>query len=350
MEEGQARPPPRIAGAGEPKRREGGRQVSLALGPHHLPWSQPSPEGRALAHQRVATAAHVVANHTGSLPGLLANVAQLDRKASQLRVGSGRAGPAVDEPQLEDGPRLVLGGRRRCPDTTAGEHDRQRDGKAAARPGRPAQPLSATRTTAAGHSRLHLIRLRISTSGSNSSQVPWLAALQDNDIVEPWSAALHGLAVMRYSSPMTTLADRLLPEALWQRIQPLLPPPPSHARGGAPRTVPDRACMAAIVFMARTSTPWALLPVGEFGCGSVSTCWRRFAEWAAAGVFDRLQGLLLDELGAAGLLDWSRASVDSASLRAVRGGPDRRKPGRPGQARVQVAPGGGHHRDRLVAA
>jgi transposase len=82
---------------------------------------------------------------------------------------------------------------------------------------------------------------------------------------------------------MTTLADRLLPDQLWQRIQPLLPPPPSHTRGGAPRTVPDRACMAAIIFMARTSTPWALLPVGEFGCGSVTTCWRRFAEWRPLG-------------------------------------------------------------------
>src|SRR5437867_13407184 len=149
---------------------------------------------------------------------------------------------------------------------------------------------------------------------------------------------------------MTTLADRLLPDALWQRIQPLLPPPPSHARGGAPRTVPDRACMAAIVFMARTSTPWALLPVGELGCGSVTTCWRRFAEWASAGVFDRLQELLLDELGAAGLLDWSRVSVDSVSLRAVRGGPERRKPGRPRQAWVQVAPGGRRWRDGAVAA
>jgi transposase len=77
--------------------------------------------------------------------------------------------------------------------------------------------------------------------------------------------------------------------------------------------------MAAILFMARTSTPWALLPVGEFGCGSVTTCWRRFAEWAHAGVFERLQELLLAELGAAGRLDWSRVSVDSVSLRAVRG-------------------------------
>jgi transposase len=52
--------------------------------------------------------------------------------------------------------------------------------------------------------------------------------------------------------------------------------------------VSDRACRAAIIFMARTSTPWALLPVGEFGCGSVTTCWRRFAEWAKAGVFEQL--------------------------------------------------------------
>ena len=77
--------------------------------------------------------------------------------------------------------------------------------------------------------------------------------------------------------------------------------------------------MAAIIFMARTD-PVALLPVGELGCGSVTSCWRRFAEWAHVGVFERLQELLLDELGQAGQLDWSRVSVDSFSLRAVRGG------------------------------
>ena len=151
---------------------------------------------------------------------------------------------------------------------------------------------------------------------------------------------------MRRNPPLP-LADRLLPDALWERIRPLLPPPPG---GGAPRTVSDRACMAAILFMARTSTPWALLPVGEFGCGSVTTCWNRFAEWARAGVFERLQEVLLDELGAAGLLDWSRVSVDSASLRAVRGGPSGRQSGRPGQARLQVARGERGRRDGAVAA
>ena len=152
---------------------------------------------------------------------------------------------------------------------------------------------------------------------------------------------------MNRRNPPPPLADRLLPDPLWQRIQPLLPPPPG---GGAPRTVSDRACMAAVLFMARTSTPWALLPVREFGCGSVTTCWNRFAEWARAGVFDRLQELLLDELGGAGLLDWSRVSVDSASLRAVRGGPDGRQSGRPRQTREQVPCGRRGERNGAVAA
>jgi transposase len=78
--------------------------------------------------------------------------------------------------------------------------------------------------------------------------------------------------------------------------------------------------VAALAFMARTSTPWSLLPAGELGCGSASTCWRRLDEWARAGVFDQLQLVLLDDLGAGGRIDLDRVSVDSFSLRAVKGG------------------------------
>jgi transposase len=119
---------------------------------------------------------------------------------------------------------------------------------------------------------------------------------------------------------MTGLVDRLLPDELWQRIQPLLPPPPARPRGGVPRRVPDRNCVAALVFMARTSTPWSLLPAKKPGCGSATTCWRRLDEWARAEVFDQLQLVLLDEMGAAGRVDLERVSVDSFSLRAVQGG------------------------------
>ncbi len=138
---------------------------------------------------------------------------------------------------------------------------------------------------------------------------------------------------------MTSLVDRLLPDALWQRIQPLLPPPPSRPRGGVPRRVPDRNCVAALMFMARTSTPWSLLPVKELGCGSATTCWRRLDEWARAGVFDQLQAVLLDELGTVGRIDLERVSIDSFSLRAVKGGPDRRQSSRSRQGRLQAAAG-----------
>jgi transposase len=72
--------------------------------------------------------------------------------------------------------------------------------------------------------------------------------------------------------------------------------------------------------MARTSTPWRLLPARELGCGSPATCWRRLTEWANAGVLDQLHLQVLDRLGERGQLGWSRAAVDTMSVRAKRGG------------------------------
>jgi transposase len=119
---------------------------------------------------------------------------------------------------------------------------------------------------------------------------------------------------------MTTLADDLVPDELWALVAPLLPAPPRPPYGGRRRAIPDRNCFAAIVFMARTSTPWRLLPAQELACGSPATVWRRLDEWATAGVFEALHLEILDRLGVAGRLDWSRASVDSMSVRAKHGG------------------------------
>jgi len=54
---------------------------------------------------------------------------------------------------------------------------------------------------------------------------------------------------------MTTLVDDLVPDELWAIVEPLLPAPPRPPYGGRHRTISDRACLAAIVYMARTSTP-----------------------------------------------------------------------------------------------
>jgi transposase len=60
---------------------------------------------------------------------------------------------------------------------------------------------------------------------------------------------------------MSTLIDDLVPDELWTLVEPLLPTPPRPPYGGRPRTISDRACFAAIVYMARTSTHGGCCPL-----------------------------------------------------------------------------------------
>src|SRR5918995_4387758 len=112
-------------------------------------------------------------------------------------------------------------------------------------------------------------------------------------------------------------ASALVPDDLWEAIEPLLPKEPPKPKGGRPR-VPNRAALGGIVFVLRTGCPWRLLPT-ELGCGSGTTCWRRLRDWQEAGVWQRLHERLLNWLGDDAAIDWSRASVDSISIRAKRG-------------------------------
>jgi transposase len=115
-----------------------------------------------------------------------------------------------------------------------------------------------------------------------------------------------------------SMAKQLVTEPLWEVVAPVLPPPPSHAKGGRPR-VPDRAALTGIVFVLKTGIPWEDLPQ-ELGCGCGMTCWRRLHEWQAAGVWDQVLSLVLDALEEADRLDLSRASLDSSTVRAKGGG------------------------------
>jgi transposase len=111
----------------------------------------------------------------------------------------------------------------------------------------------------------------------------------------------------------------MVDDELWELVEPLIPsrPPARWGRTGRPR-VSDRAALAGIVFVLSTGISWNALPQ-ELGCGSGVTCWRRLREWQRAGVWTRLHRLVLDQLGQRGLLDWSRAAVDSvASGRSAR--------------------------------
>ncbi len=127
------------------------------------------------------------------------------------------------------------------------------------------------------------------------------------------------------------MAKPLVPDALWEILEPLIPPEPPKPKGGRPR-VPDRPSLTGILFVLKTGIPWEDLPQ-EMGCGAGMTCWRRLRDWHAAGVWRKLHRVLLARLNGANQIDWRRAVVDSASLRAVGGAkkpaPTRRIGGNP---------------------
>jgi len=114
------------------------------------------------------------------------------------------------------------------------------------------------------------------------------------------------------------MAKPLLSDALWARVERFFPSREPQPEGGRP-WVSDRACLTGIIFVLRSGIPWRMLP-SEIGYGSGVTCWRRLREWQQKGVWNKILGHLLDELGQSGRIDWSRAVIDSSSSRAVFGG------------------------------
>ena len=70
-----------------------------------------------------------------------------------------------------------------------------------------------------------------------------------------------------------------LPEGLWAVMEPLVPEPLPHPRGGRP-LVASRRAMEAIWFVMRMGCPWRALNATSL-CSS-ATAERRFREWVAS--------------------------------------------------------------------
>lgn len=124
-----------------------------------------------------------------------------------------------------------------------------------------------------------------------------------------------------------------LPDAMWERMEPLLPRLRKNRKGGRP-WVPNRAIADGIFYVLRTSCQWKAVP-REFGSGS--TLHRRFQQWVQRGVFRKLwkAGLLeYDELKG---IQWDWQALDGAMTKAPLGGEkNREKPDRSGQARHEA--------------
>jgi len=114
------------------------------------------------------------------------------------------------------------------------------------------------------------------------------------------------------------MASKLLPDELWNQIEPLFPKyKPSPDGGHPPKDA--RTVLTAILFVLKTGIGWKDLPTEAFGC-SYKTCLRRIGQWSRWGLWQRMHQLLLAKLRGADQLDWSRVLVDCSLVKAPLGG------------------------------
>lgn len=109
-----------------------------------------------------------------------------------------------------------------------------------------------------------------------------------------------------------------IPDWLWERMAPLLPPPPAHPLGCHRPRVPDRSAMNAILLVLRTGMQWNALAMT--GICSSSSAHRRFQEWERAGVFSEFWRQGLVEYDTVVGIDWSFLCCDGTMTKAPLGG------------------------------
>lgn len=95
-------------------------------------------------------------------------------------------------------------------------------------------------------------------------------------------------------------------DELWERVEPLIPPAPSPAKGDCPRT-PDQQAFEAIVYVLRTSIQWNALP-RELGVSSiVHDCFQR---WKQKGRLKALWQAGLHDYDEVQGIEWEWQAVD----------------------------------------
>ena len=115
------------------------------------------------------------------------------------------------------------------------------------------------------------------------------------------------------------MAKPIVSDELWEIIKPLIPEKKRRFRYPGRKPISNREALTGILFVLKTGIGWEDLPQ-EMGCGCGMTCWRRLQEWQKAGVWDEIHRVMLSKLRQADRIDFSRAVVDSSSVRAVFGG------------------------------
>lgn len=124
-----------------------------------------------------------------------------------------------------------------------------------------------------------------------------------------------------------------IPDALWERIDLVLPVYKASPKGGRPR-LSKRRVVGGILYVLATGCQWKAMP-REFGSGSAIHAY--FQEWVGLGVFEELWKFALAEYDELKGIDWKWQSMDGAMTKSPLGGEkNREKPNRSRQAGRQT--------------
>jgi len=107
---------------------------------------------------------------------------------------------------------------------------------------------------------------------------------------------------------------RILTDAQWEKISPLLP---TLSSAGRPWRH-NREVFEGILWVLKTGARWRDLPA-EYP--SPSTCWRRLRLWEERGVWLKVWRAFLGELDAQARLDWRESFLDGSFASAKKGAP-----------------------------
>ncbi len=127
------------------------------------------------------------------------------------------------------------------------------------------------------------------------------------------------------SSSVSPPPPRLISDERWALVEPLIPPREPAIQGSTGHPRPHRPVPGLRPGRSRGHRVRALYrhrldqAPERAGLRVGLDLLAADARVAEAGVFDRLHTAVLDRLGEQGQLDWSRASLDSVSVRAKRG-------------------------------
>ena len=115
---------------------------------------------------------------------------------------------------------------------------------------------------------------------------------------------------------------RLLTDAQWEKIRPLLPRRRKRPQGGRP-PADDRKVLEGILWILRSGARWCDLPE-EFP--SPSTCWRRLRDWEEQEIWLEIWRAFLSELDERQQLKWSESFMDGSFAPAKKGAMESEKP------------------------